>query len=145
MLIPDEGDCSFLILHWMNCVCISFVSQETAIRLWLFSQKHFSHPCLQVPLLLPPLQSAADHVIWQLVPKTLNVNGLQVQETKSPQTTACTGKEQLASKHIQENIPDDVTGFEASNLAYKKTQLLILSFFFYFQEGDNYQWTNHFK
>lgn len=65
------------------------------------------------------------------------MNGLQVQETKSPQTTACTGKEQLASKRIQENIPDDTTGFEASNLPYKKTEFLILSISFYFQERDN--------
>lgn len=66
------------------------------------------------------------------------MNGLQVQETKSPQTTACTGKEQLASKRIQENIPDDTTGFEATILAYKFFFFfLILSISFYFQEGDN--------
>lgn len=51
------------------------------------------------------------------------MNGLQVQETKSPQTTACTGKEQLASKRIQENIPDNTTGFEATILAYKKKKI----------------------
>lgn len=63
------------------------------------------------------------------------MNGLQVQETKSPQTTACTGKEQLASKRIQENIPDDTTGFEATILAYKKKKWIFNSVHFFLLSG----------